>query len=764
MAEALQRVRQAWDEVWDRFVASDPGLIRLMAGLRTVASIVLTLAVLAAFQIPVSLLVAGAMAAMVATFAISEPLPRDQAVTLAWGLPTAFAAMSLGALLNRYVIIGDLFFVALIFAAVYVRRFGDRGTSLGLIGFQVYFVSLFVHARVATLPQLYGTLFAAFCCAAVARFVLVRATPESTLQRLRRAFRARLAQVVEAQMALVGETSPDKLDKAIDDLRRQTARLHECALMIQGRLEDGTRDATSAALLQRRVADAEIAAERLGVLLLKARHFDSADTLTLHLPDAPALDAPAKAPVEDETTRRLRRDLAGLHLLITRIAPNDRGTGLAVIRNRLLDYREDENLPRASLAVQDAFRGVGEAARAVLGLRLALDGPQDETDDSPETTRSREEFDAEDVAIVREEEPEETLAGLQRPTTRAAFQVGVGSALAIAGGELLSSQRWYWAVLTCWVVFLNTSSTGEILVKGYRRLLGTVIGVIAGVVLAGLVGHHTWTAFALVLLCVFGAFFTAPLSYVLMSFFLTAMLGLLYTLLSTYSIAVLELRIEETALGAACGIIAALFVLPVRTHHHTDRQLREVLDKLGEVSSAAVEQLSGGPAADLLDLARELDSALDNLRRSTRPLTHPITPLRVRRRTARYLVALLETCAYHARSLAATAELVPSSTRIAADPRLERAGRRIRRNIDVLIEHLEDENATSEVESGASVASMLEGPEAVGPKPGSVTFRVLRHLQRLHEGVVGLARPLGVPVAETRDRGGKAVQTLPSGS
>ena len=48
--------------------------------------------------------------------------------------------------------------------------------------------------------------------------------------------------------------------------------------------------------------------------------------------------------------------------------------------------------------------GIGEAARAVLGLRLALDGPQDESDDSPATTRSREEFDAEDVAIVGADE------------------------------------------------------------------------------------------------------------------------------------------------------------------------------------------------------------------------------------------------------------------------------------------------------------------------------------------------------------------------
>jgi len=85
-------------------------------------------------------------------------------------------------------------------------------------------------------------------------------------------------------------------------------------------------------------------------------------------------------------------------------------------------------------------------------------------------------------------------------------------------------------------------------------------------------------------------------------------------------------------------------------------RLRRLAAELRDVGTAAVSQLSGGPAADLLDLARELDTALDSLRLSTNPLTYAITPLRVRRRTVRYLVALLETCAYHARSLAATAE------------------------------------------------------------------------------------------------------------
>ncbi len=737
---------------WDRFVASDPGLLRLMAGLRTVGAIALTLAVLAALHTDVTHMVAGAMAAMVATFAIREKDVRGQAVTLALGLPVALAAVSLAALLHNMVIAGDLFFIVLIFGAVYSRRFGDRGTALGLIGFQIYFVSLFVSATVSSLPLLYATLAIAFACSAVVRFAVVPETPERVLGRLRDAFRARLAQLVDTQAELL-DAEPDQLEKVLDDLRRGTARLHETALMIQGRLEEGTRDPATAALVQRRVADAEIAAERLGVLLLNARSAERADTLTLHLPHAPVPEPSKRLYADGDATATLRRDLNALHLLVARPVSGGRGTALAHVRNRLLAYRDEDNLPRGSAAVQDVFRGIGEAARAVMGLRVALDGPQDESDDTPATTRSREELDAEDLAITGSEQDEDDgddRTGLQRPTTRAAFQVAVGSSLAIVGGEFLSSQRWYWAVLTCWVVFLNTASTGEILVKGYRRLLGTVFGVVAGVALAGVVGNHTWTAFALVLLFIFAMFFTAPLSYALMSFFVTAMLGLLYTLLNTYSLDVLVLRIEETALGAACGIVAAVLVLPVHTDRRTDELLSTVLVRLGDVVSAAVEQLSGGPAVDLLDKARDLDTALEDLRASTKPLTHPITPLRVRRQTARYLVALLETCAYHARSLAATAELVPYSKTIAADPRLERAGVRIAHNIGVIDAHVRDEKTGGEVQAGASIASMLEADGTGALRSGTVTFRVLRHLQRLDEGVVGLARPLDVPVAGRR--------------
>ncbi|WP_328417403.1 FUSC family protein [Streptomyces violaceus] len=741
--------RSVWTGLRDRIAASDPGLLRLTAGLRTVGAITLTLAVLSLFGADVHLLVAGAMAAMVATFAIREKQLGPQAVTLALGLPVALASVSLGAVLNARLYAGDIFFVVLIFCAVYGRRFGDRGTALGLIGFQIYFLSLFVGVTVSSLPALCGVMAVAFCSSAVLRFAVVPATPTGVLMRLRLAFRARLAQLVSAQLDLL-DADGDEMDKALDAVREGTARLHETAMMIQAQLDEGTPDESVARLVQRRVADAEIAAERLGLLLLTARSAERADTLTLHLPGAPApsLGAPA---VPDEATATLRRDLQALQTLVLRAGSGDTGTALAHVRNRLLGYRDEENLPPAPAAVQDVFRGIGEAARAVMGLRIALDGPQDESDDTPATARSREELDAEDAAIDGggDEPAAEEETGLRRPTTRAAVQVAVGSTLAIVGGEMLSTQRWYWAVLTCWIVFLNTASTGEILVKGYRRLLGTVFGVVAGIVLAGLVGQHTWTAFALVLVLIFAMFYSAPLSYTLMSFFVTAMLGLLYTLLHTYSLDVLVLRVEETALGAVCGVVAAALVLPVRTDRRTNELLGTVLDRLADVTEAAVGQLSGGPADELLDKARDLDQALADLRAATQPLTHPVTPLRARRHTARYVVALLETCAYHARTLAATAELLPTHPSIAADPRLRGAAARTVRNIGTIAARVEDEHAGARVETGPSIASLL-GSDVGTPRYGRITDRVLRHLERLDEAVVGLARPLGVPVAEPR--------------
>ena len=523
--------------------------------------------------------------------------------------------------------------------------------------------------------------------------------------------------------------------------------------MIQGRLEGGTPDEATARLVQRRIADAEIAAERLGLLLLP-RAAPSGRT------PSPCICRARRVAVGGPAAGAGRGDGAHCAGIWTRCdcwccgrAAETRGTALAHVRNRLLGYRDEENLPEATPAVQDVFRGIGEAARAVLGLRIALDGPQDESDDSPATARSREELDAEDAAI-------EAGRGRRRPRRRRPGSGGPrrgppcrwrwGRRWPSRAVSCCPRQRWYWAVLTCWIVFINTASTGEILVKGYRRLLGTVLGVVAGIGLAGAVGHHTWTAFALVLVCMFAMFYTAPLSYTLMSFFVTAALGLLYTLLNTYSTSVLLLRVEETALGAACGMLTAAVVLPVRT----DRRTNELLvDGAGQAGRADV---TGGRGPAQRAAARgsgghgpRAGPGAGRPARRDQPLTHPITPLRSRRDTARYVVALLETCAYHGRALAATAELLPTHPSIAADPRLSgvcsRTSTTSRRSPTTSATRL----TVPRWRRARASPRMLEPappdpPLRPGHRPGAAPPAAAGR------GGVGLARPLGVAVKTPR--------------
>ncbi|MFD0069667.1 FUSC family protein, partial [Streptomyces sp. NPDC127574] len=172
--------------------------------------------------------------------------------------------------------------------------------------------------------------------------------------------------------------------------------------------------------------------------------------------------------------------------------------------------------------------------------------------------------------------------GLARPATRQAFQATAACAFALVAGQLLSHDRWYWAVGTAWWIFVNTASRGETLVRGFRRVVGTVAGLLVAVPLHGAPAPTA----VLVAVCVFGIFYTAPLSYSWMMFFVTVMAGLLYGLLGVLHPGLLGLRFTETAVGALGAALAVAFVLPVTTHAVTDRWIERALHAVHGCSAA----------------------------------------------------------------------------------------------------------------------------------------------------------------------------------
>ncbi|BFO19449.1 hypothetical protein SHKM778_58370 [Streptomyces sp. KM77-8] len=121
--------------------------------------------------------------------------------------------------------------------------------------------------------------------------------------------------------------------------------------------------------------------------------------------------------------------------------------------------------------------------------------------------------------------------GLARVTTRQAIQATAGAGFALVVGQLVSGQRWYWAVGATWWVFVNTASRGETLVRGFRRVLGTALGI--GVALfVAVPAHGDGLLTALVAaVAVFGIFYTAAVSYTWMMLWVTVLAAMLYGLL-----------------------------------------------------------------------------------------------------------------------------------------------------------------------------------------------------------------------------------------
>ena len=143
--------------------------------------------------------------------------------------------------------------------------------------------------------------------------------------------------------------------------------------------------------------------------------------------------------------------------------------------------------------------------------------------------------------------------------------MSVAASLAIVIGELVSPSHWYWAVIAAFVIFAGTNSWGETLTKGWQRLLGTVLGVPSGVLVATLVSGNTTASLVMIFVCLFCAFYFMKVTYSLMTFWITTMLALLYGLLGEFTFGVLLLRIEETAIGAVIGVSVAILVLPTNT-------------------------------------------------------------------------------------------------------------------------------------------------------------------------------------------------------
>jgi uncharacterized membrane protein YccC len=737
------------DSLADRFFASDHGLLRLRYAARAVLSVALTASVLLALRIPATSLLLGCVAGMIGSTSLRTGTTSEKAINLALFAPAMAVSLTLATLLAPLRIVSDLVFLAVMFVGVYLRRFDQVGSSIGMGTFMAYFYALYLHSAPSALPSMYLAVVIGVASAATMALAVFRDTPASTLRRTTLSIRAQVARLIDELVRLLEENEPlpesEELPRAV---ARQATRLHETTLQIEDNADLLGLDPQ----WQRQLVDAELSADRLARTTVRAL----ADDL-------------------DERTRAdLAEDLRGLHRFVDRdpTAALEVDTDDLVLRIARYDIRGDPALSPSkpehhTLLVHRAIR---ELLLSIVQIRRTTIRVLRAPHSTPWATRrgagggqaSRREATLEDAAqgLVNEPPSAEETAGPEpkglAAHTRGAIQAVIGGGLAIVGGELLSAQRWYWAMIAGFIVFAGTNSRGDLLVKGWRRVWGTMLGIVAGTVLATLLAGHLVLNVILLLVCIFLAFYTLRVSYATMTFFITVMLGMLYDVLGTFTPGVLLLRLEETAIGVTGSAIAAMLVLPTRTRTTVLTELHDYFGALQRELEDAQRLLVQAERVSVIAATRDVDRAANDLRTAIAPMLHRLSPSRVRRGHATRLITLTEESSLTARNLARAAE--PGA--LAGLPAASRTLDRLIANSAALVAASEDPPRKSELVSGPALAPRVDiralaRANSVG-EPDRLHVlhlrRVINCLDRLDKLLLGMAAPLAQTITVPRDR------------
>jgi uncharacterized membrane protein YccC len=743
--ERGQEITVIYERARNWAIGSDPGLLRLRMATRTTAALACALTILflltRATGQPLTVALLGVVITMVAARSVNEQNPHRQRITMALLPLPATVAITAAALLAPQKVVSDAVFVVVVFTAVYIRRFGPRGRALGMVAFMAYFFTLYLRASVSELPWMVGAVVVGTVCTFVMSTYLLPDRPERVLRATIRALRARMAIVVDTTVEAVRTGRLDERRRR--RMRARTIRLNETALMVQSQIEDKADPAmlwlgVTSEQLAPWLFDAELAIEWVATAGRRAA----------------ALGTDAAADIPTTTRTELVAALTQLARAIR--MPQAGGLPQAARQaQRILDQQPEPTatdapsqaaVRRLALAIINAATATAEVRaiveRATTGALAIADNEPSPASDSvgPEPDK--------DLGGADDGQQDSRL----RQTTRQAIQVAVAASLAIITGELVSPSRWYWAVIAAFVIFAGTNSWGETLTKGWQRLLGTMLGVPSGVLVATLFAGDKTVSLAAIFVCLFCAFYFMTVTYSLMTFWITTMLALLYGLLGEFSFGVLMLRIEETAIGAVIGVTVAIVVLPTHTRTAIRDDTRAFLTSLSELIEISTATMCGDESLSPTEQARELDRKLQQFRVTAKPLVAGVAGLAGRRSIRRGL-RIFAACDRYGRSLARSSEQYQGSVGSPAGgsnlaEAFASAAAQTRRNIDALLAIIDGadpvtvDSTTDELDAAETLARHHD--DEGEPPPDTQRFLTAVHaLRQIERAVVTAATNLG---------------------
>jgi uncharacterized membrane protein YccC len=581
----------------DWLAANDPAFSRLRQALRVTLTIAFSFSILFIIHavivpLPTVSYALGILLSIQGGLTVRDKLPSEQLATRLIGCLVSVAVVSLAAALEGDRYLTDFAFLVIIFAISWGRSLGVRWNAVGMFAFMSYFMGAYFRPTFSEMPLVaLGSVVSVLVAHAVRIFML----PDNWRRDLLRSLESVAGRVNQMVMELAVNVRAGPLsESAFRTLTQSEERLKEVVLMAEGFMPKPTDDAlaadTPASDIAMRLFDVHLAAESVIVLSQQS--------------------APSFALV---------------HAIL------ERDEGLIASQT-------------AGFEVAGADVGRMETVRALLWLRDARDVLLETIQDGRRTGFSGVEG-GEATGAPRIKWPRMSL---DDPALRSAVQITLATGLAMAVGLLLSRDRWFWAVLTSFLVFTNTSSRGDTALKALQRSVGTVLGIAIGMGLALLVVGHMALAIAICVVSVFLAFYFVQVSYGAMTFFITIVLCLIYGMTGALTFDLLGLRIGETIIGATAGTLVAFFVFPSRTRAALDIALLKWFDALRALMKAA---FGNGPGLEVIQLSQALDAAYRDLTSAAKPLGSSWYLVR-RPGHIRQTLAIFMACTYWARIFA----------------------------------------------------------------------------------------------------------------
>ncbi|MCR8850743.1 FUSC family protein [Rossellomorea sp. SC111] len=716
--------------IWlGRILASDPGRKRFQqagkATISLISAVFTMLFLLKQFDHPsITPAIVSGMVGMLGIFVVMDDTTgKKKITTLLVGVSVA-TGITLGSAFAHYSLVVNALLVGVIFSAFYFSRFAIRYFSMGMAGFMSIYISSILQLDVAHLEWFYLGIVLGLVYAFLYNFIIFKDSVHM-LRRSMRSFHIQSNLTFTILMKMIED--PNTSNKRRKQLDRNVRRLNEYARSVAGDINENDLKklwpGIEASQLRLYVFDTEMLIQTLTDSLKKLKDLEALEVIELRRLLVWVLRSLRDAEVlaQDYDPRSLEeaeKAIQALRLVLSEVLNEEGKTEGWVYLLRRIESIANHVL-EAAITIQESLN-VSEYKESTV-----------ENDTEPE------EEDKED-----ESEENKRL----KPSTRKAIQALVAGTLAIIVGELIAPAQPYWVLLTTFIVQIGTETVGRTYMKAFQRSIGTVIGAIIGFGAANLVSGNSQLEVVLLFAVLFLAFYLFPVSYTLMSLFITMLIAFMYDLLlGGISIQLMGARVIDTIAGAVIALIVSAFVFPKRTKDKVADSFDDFFGDLQGYVSSYIKTFTVPEDKALTDQAFDLDQKLQAIKDEAQSLLQRPGSL-TRSGVGRWITVVTAINYYAKHLLASSHRKVPATVSEELSSAFSETEEKISQNIETLRRLLKEQESAPVMWDLSPERERIETRAPSWRKSQVDLIHHFYYVWRINQSIVALGVELGAEV------------------